>query len=267
MKFKYEYPIYQTLQRGDILSFQIDDALIEHFGLEQCVSDIAPSAFSAYKELKDDGRFYITDAFADAVEKSTGKLRDLINADSFSLEEVIFMQGRLFLHRNGFVMHRVTTKNGKSFFEFYIFSKIALVGWGRIDCNNAASTIEGVENNTDGYLATLQPVNPRSIFIQFWASYLMFNIFLSECEVEIKVVQPDGKFKYEKIKYFNDLKSPITFLDCRWFRELIIDAPFGVSGHLRWQPCGEGRSKKKLIWIAPFEKKGYHRKPKAEHLQ
>ena len=117
------------------------------------------------------------------------------------------------------------------------------------------------------FLATREPIDPRTIFFQFWASYMMLIVFLAECEVETIVVKPETKLKYDKKKYFNDLKSPITFLDCRWFRELIIDAPFNVSGHLRWQPFGEGRSKKKLIWIAPFEKKGYHRKPKAEHLQ
>lgn len=41
-----------------------------------------------------------------------------------------------------------------------------------------------------------------------------------------------------------------------WYTNIIRDTPFMVSGHMRLQPTKNG---KKLIYIEPFEKKGYHR--------
>jgi hypothetical protein len=48
-------------------------------------------------------------------------------------------------------------------------------------------------------------------------------------------------------------------LDCKWFTDIIREAPFRVKGHLRWQFFGEKKAKRKLIWIDEFEKSGYKR--------
>jgi hypothetical protein len=90
--------------------------------------------------------------------------------------------------------------------------------------------------------------------------------FIHNCEIETKVVKPKEKHRLYGVKYFNESKSPFTILDCTWFTNLIRDTPFTVNGHFRWQPCGVNYSKKKLIWIDAFEKKGYTRKAKIDNI-
>jgi hypothetical protein len=79
-----------------------------------------------------------------------------------------------------------------------------------------------------------------------------------------RVIAPNKKDRTNGQKHYNESKSDITILDCRWFTELIRDTPFAVRGHLRWQVHGEKRGKRKLIWIDKFEKAGYHRKQSKE---
>jgi len=263
MKIKYDYPNYIHLQRGEMLSFGIDDALLARFSGKQGLG-IVGKVYAMFEQIKPEQRYYITDSFQDAIEKAMPKLQELfaknLGSKSFTIN---FQEPKLFMHKNGFCMHRIVEVDGCKYFQFSIHSKEALVGFGHID---ASIDFKGKDHNSHGFLASKAEGSGVDLFFQFWLSYMLLLTFMQECEVERIVVQPDKRIKYDKKKYVNDTRTPLTFLDCRWFRELIIDAPFGVSGHLRWQPCGEGRTKKKLIWIAPYEKKGYHRKPQAEHL-
>lgn len=47
-----------------------------------------------------------------------------------------------------------------------------------------------------------------------------------------------------------------------WNTTIIRKEGFKVSQHLRWQPHGPGRSKRKLIMIEEFQKHGYIRQAK-----
>ena len=87
----------------------------------------------------------------------------------------------------------------------------------------------------------------------------MLNIYGTP-KVEVKEIKPKEKTYFNKDKYFNETKSNITVLDCRWFTDLIRNIPFQVKGHLRWQVYGEKNQKRKLKWIDEFEKHGYTRK-------
>lgn len=57
-------------------------------------------------------------------------------------------------------------------------------------------------------------------------------------------------------------KRGIILVDANWDSELHVLNPFGVCEHFRNQPYKdeEGKWQKKLIIIAPFIKKGYHRR-------
>jgi len=61
-------------------------------------------------------------------------------------------------------------------------------------------------------------------------------------------------------KFINKQDLTIGVLDSRWFRNIIRTEGFGVRGHFRLQPYGPNMSKKRLIYIKPFEKKGYKSK-------
>lgn len=64
-------------------------------------------------------------------------------------------------------------------------------------------------------------------------------------------------------KIVNNAKFPITYVDTLWKQRISTDG-FKVSGHFRLQPIGEGRAKRKLIWIEEYEKEGYNRKATRE---
>jgi hypothetical protein len=84
-----------------------------------------------------------------------------------------------------------------------------------------------------------------------------FIYFVDIKEVELK---PREKFKPNKgIPVKNITANNIIVADVNWDYDIVSNSPFAVSGHWRFQPCGIGLTKIKLIYIKPFMKKGYHR--------
>lgn len=256
MKIKNEYPMYIALQNGNIFEYKFDNALMERYKPEMCM-EIATRMTLCFKSIVE--HFYVTDSFYDAFTKAIPKM-GVISENAVAK---VKCNSRLFLHNNGFAMHHSETVNGVEFCEFYIFSKIALVGYGLVQSKYDPLTKE-TQYRGDGFMSSPVDEEPNSLFLALWANYMTLIVFMEECEIEKKVVESSKKFRDKGSKIYNDTKKSITFLDCRWFTELVRTTPFSVNGHLRWQPCGEGRTKKKLIWIEPFEKHGYHRKATKE---
>jgi hypothetical protein len=102
--------------------------------------------------------------------------------------------------------------------------------------------------------------------IALLTSLILFREF---CEVETKLIAVGDQTVHLNEKYENGTKLPFEILDSTWFTTLVKSGAFrvgGETGFFRWQPVGTGRTDKKLVYIAPFEKKGYTRKAKAmEH--
>ena len=90
---------------------------------------------------------------------------------------------------------------------------------------------------------------------------LMFFVELSDPELKIL---PSGRKlgKTRKDKIINEDNYDVTIVDSTWNQMIIRDEKFGVSGHIRLQPCGKGFSQIKLKYIAPYVKDGYIRKVK-----
>jgi hypothetical protein len=67
-------------------------------------------------------------------------------------------------------------------------------------------------------------------------------------------------------KYVNESAEAVEILDSTWFTTIVRSAGFMVGaatgGFFRLQPCGPGLTEKKLIWIGPYEKKGYTKRAK-----
>ena len=63
----------------------------------------------------------------------------------------------------------------------------------------------------------------------------------------------------EKVNNFMGID--VKVLDSRWFTTICRDEGFLVSGHFRLQPCKDeqGEWTRKLIYINPYAKHGYHR--------
>lgn len=88
---------------------------------------------------------------------------------------------------------------------------------------------------------------------------VMLAAFIRFAEVETKVINNNEKFNDLTCKYINTSAFPITILDSTWFRTIINTSDFKVRGHFRWQACGIGLKKRKLIFVDEFLKHGYVR--------
>lgn len=94
---------------------------------------------------------------------------------------------------------------------------------------------------------------------------LQILTYVELAEVEVTIVPPGKTNNKDKKdgKVLNDHKYDVYVVDSSWNKMIIRDSDFAVSGHFRLQPCGPGWVDRKLIWVDPFIKHGYRRKPKA----
>lgn len=104
-----------------------------------------------------------------------------------------------------------------------------------------------------------QDVKEREEFIY----KLMCFFFLTENEeITIKSGHRYGVRKSGKI--VNKLPFDVIFVNKNWNITSIRNEGFQVSGHFAIRWSGEGRAIPKIVFIEPFEKKGYVRKAKSE---
>ena len=100
---------------------------------------------------------------------------------------------------------------------------------------------------------------------ELFKSFIQHLTFLEFSELETVTLKPTMKIGTKREgQYFNDSKENIVIVDSTWNKTVIRVGEFGVSGHLRLQPVGEGRANRKLIYIAEFTKSGYIRNAKKE---
>ncbi len=237
------YPSYMTLEKGNYPWMKIDamfDKIITH---PSKLNDLISEVKSIHSEVED--RFYLTKPFKEAIFKGLPKLQD-------NLTDLEPMSGILFTD-TGFNLFRWNPYNPKNF-VIYGFTREVMTTYGVMD---SEANITGIACSVkDG-----QPYDDRDGLISWVLTSLLAINFIKKCEIEQKVLKPKEKYRDNGQKYYNESKSNVTILDCKWFTELIRDTPFSVKGHLRWQVHGEGRRNRKLIWIDEFQKEGYHRKP------
>jgi hypothetical protein len=259
------YPSYMCLQAKDFWGLHIDEKLSNHFKSDTL--KIAQRAFDVFHSIPTDCHYYITESFNNVVHESRDKLVPLVAQAKFDYSKNKVFESAILMHHMGFALHKIGFEDGEAITHLFVFSRTALIGYSRITHSGDLH----VPDQSYGYMAINRESDgykPESLIAEIFQSYLSILFFIEFCEIETKVLSPKEKTKIAGQKYYNEQgKSPVTILDCRWFTELIRNAPFGVRGHLRWQRCGEGRSKRKLIWIDSFEKKGYHRRAQKQLAQ
>lgn len=97
-----------------------------------------------------------------------------------------------------------------------------------------------------------------SFFVVRILAYLYYG------DITTKVINPKSNVRLSSYSRFvNNSKFQITYVDSLWKQRISADG-FKVRGHFRMQPFGEGRKKKKLIWVEEFSKDGYNRKATRE---
>ena len=93
-------------------------------------------------------------------------------------------------------------------------------------------------------------------------------LFLEFAEVETLLLDPKGsgrnKVKSENEKMLNEEMLKIEIVNSNWFKRIIRQEGFKVSGHFRLQKVGQGLNKTKLVWINEYDKKGYNLGSKLE---
>lgn len=90
---------------------------------------------------------------------------------------------------------------------------------------------------------------------------VLIELFRRHADVNSVVVEPKKKKSIGNENLLNETALPVTYLDCRWFTNIIRSNGFAVRGHFRLQPKKiDGEWTKELIWINDFEKHGYHSK-------
>lgn len=246
---KNTYPAYINLESGNYESMKIDQmfaGLFESTGADGFLN-FQQSVILAFKKAKN--KYYLTEPFKDAIRTATPKIMD----GNKHLNEITDDVGIIFTEK-GFSIY-VVSKNSKYKLLVFGFTREVLTTYGFID----------QEDNFGGLACTVEdgkPYNDTSQLVMYMTTLLTGLYFINNCEIEQKVLAPNKKEKSSNgDKHFNESKSDIIILDCRWFTELIRTTPFSVRGHFRWQVHGEGRQKRKLIYIEEFEKEGYKRKP------
>lgn len=119
-------------------------------------------------------------------------------------------------------------------------------------------------NTENGSVSLPDTDNPLSV--DLFKNFIQHLIYLEFSDLEISILQPNGKMGTRKEgKFFNESKSNITIVDSAWNKIIIRVGEFGVRGHFRLQAMGEGRMKRKLIYIKEFTKKGYIRNAKSRN--
>jgi hypothetical protein len=263
MKIRNEFPIYDTLQRGVLSSQHIADPLKKYFNLAQHEgTEYAKYVLDGFQNVNE--RYYVTKPFFEAFTKASHKMGAL----SAKSVDKARKNSTLVIYENWFAMHETIQEDGKPDVTFFhVFGKYALVGSGFIEVVLHPESGEPHYNGQGFMLSANENPNSHMEFMTLWRDYIATLVFKDECEVDTKIVESSKNSKQEGKKIYNDTDKDIIILDCKWFVELIRTTPFSVTGHFRWQPCGEKKSKKKLIWIEPFEKQGYHRKAKKEEQE
>jgi hypothetical protein len=90
---------------------------------------------------------------------------------------------------------------------------------------------------------------------------IAFYLFYKYADVETVVLDKiQRKQKIFGVKYFNETQSVVKIIDSAWARNIIQTEGFNVRGHFAFRWIGEGRRRKRLVWINEFQKEGYNRK-------
>jgi hypothetical protein len=241
------YPAYNLLETKKF----------EYLKLDQMFKRILPTDLDFYNFLNSlkevnsqvNKKYYLTAPFKDAILTAMPKIMH----KNKHFNEIPTDCGVIFTDK-GFSIYLSNPTDKKLKLLVYGFTRDVLTTYGYIDNDDMIGGIACSQKNNVEY-------DDQETLVDYMQSFLVALYFIHNCELEQKILQPNDKYRSNGDKHYNESKSDLTILDCKWFTELIRDAPFHVKGHLRWQVHGQKFSKRKLIWISDFEKNGYHYKP------
>ena len=245
---KNTYPAFIMLEDDNLLGVDIDTMFDKMLKTKEQLHGFIRQLQYDFKLARD--KFYITKPFREAISKASDK----INEDLKHIKDIP-NHNAIFFNDNGFTILRVTPDSEDRIAVVYGFTRTTLTSYAVLKKD---LTYYGIGATVkDG-----EPYNDLEHLGKYINSMLTCLYFIHNCETEQKVVEPNKKVIAAGDKHFNESKSDVIILTCQWFTELIRNIPYGVTGHFRWQAHGERFSKRKLKWIADFQKSGYTTKAK-----
>lgn len=262
MRINYKnYPILKDLETLNPWGLKLDNAFMEDNALKgfDRMRTIVEGAVDIYRQHQK--KYWLTIPFVEAISKASPK----IIKDGLHLKYKYPDCGLLVIKKS-VVLYLANPQDNKVKLAVYGFNNESVTSFGAIIQNQEDPekyTYSGryyeVDENGKSY-------NNTEHLVAWLESIAIALYFIDNCEVETKVIEANKKERFEGEKYLNETNKEMTLLNCSWFTELIRTTPFSVNGHLRWQPCGEKHSKRKLIWIEGFEKKGYNKKAQKQTI-
>lgn len=217
-------------------------------------TDIAMGKYS-------DGRFNIylvSPTFFNAMQKSYDKLRPLMNEDKAMqsvYEDAVFVIGERTL-----VFMKLTDDNYR-FMEFRRDRLCHISDFSINDDEEGLARYKDMDTMTVANFGGYEDIwTPDLILYQ--QSFILF--FKKYGNIDLEMLPAKKKVRRSELiggKVNNFMGIDVQVLDSRWFTTICRDEGFLVSGHFRLQPCKDeqGEWTRKLIYINPYAKHGYHR--------
>jgi hypothetical protein len=257
MKISYRtHPILEKLYQvnfGNLIIFPCDMQI--HGGpVEALIRFIWNHSKTAFKE----NIYMVSLPFIDATNKSYGKLYDLYTGITDLNINGTFISGDWV----NCIHYELTKEMGRwAFLQFHKSGRITALIWN----DSSEKRISWI--SYDYFKGAVNQQQILEISNSQMAACIYIYLFKHYAEVETKILPPNKRIKGFNCKYANDTKLPITFLDSKWFTNLIQSNAFKVGGHFRQQACGSMFQDRKIIWISEFQKSGYHSRAKILYNQ
>lgn len=262
----------------------IDDPKNFHFGFPD--PDITPelnrgqllafgysiiNAADSLRELCGHNIQFVSRPFWEAYAKSRHKLINIFNKEEIDEGGVLILPGDGITHTYYYYIKTYFTENNDwgydcLFMDFNKRNTEAHIDGPALDVYTSCTLSEDGMHLDRKNLIWSGYTKSGKDEKWFEAMILTFVLFKKYCEIETKTIEPKRKGNVAGKKYINETDKRIIVLDSTWFTTLVKSGSFMVGddtgGFFRLQPYGPGNSKRKLIWVMPFEKSGYTRMAK-----
>ncbi len=242
----------------------------------------------------DKNNFFIIDRFAIKTYEKRGLFELWKNDDA--------IKGPLANSAISLITHRIDEENSDSDIPYYVFTKTSLNVCRKIKVTSKTLGLMNLEEPLFGQMSTKDSywrfisVDDNVLVVQIYnykdennenrIGYSVFYLptkdnneyelndtthefiqmitFLKFSDPDVKILPPGSGIGTKKKGHLNRSRLSMTIVDSTWNTTVIRNDGFQVMGHIRLQACGERHSKRKLVWIDPFEKNGYVRIAKSE---
>lgn len=200
--------------------------------------------------------YYVSEAFRKAMDKVIDKLYPLINEKGMLRnihEQCCIIDGKitfvfLNLKDDNFRMLRIADGICTEVIDYEL--SVEDIGFANVEAL--------------GRLSLLDSERPQMALINMMGYVYYYLLFKKYGNIDIEMVPAKKTLRKSQIlgeKVNNFMGIDVKVLDSRWFTTICRDEGFLVSGHFRLQPCKDenGEWTRKLIYINPYAKTGYHR--------